>query len=560
MAETATTCEGLTEALREQRLLADVMHLKRYMQPDGSVPGSILNDVKANIFTAVQENAMPGAVTTTIQRVEYAENAAGRTQRIIKWLGKSAIEVAESGYSFHFSEVAHQRVDQEVAEARHSQEHLQAGVAQVFISPKMTECDASIEVARQENLADADAVRVSYAMTDGSGNIVARRMESLLVSNIPLSAWMAMLEDPDNLFGHAFVIRDKQASISIMELFKDMALSEEAIPNGPVALVKAVALYINDPDIRTDVLRQVQRFEHGQQLYRLQAERTAQEWLNFDIELARSLHTGRASLPIEAFISTLQHQWSDEDIRMIQEHEFGGRYIMSNRLAAKLEEAKQILLNGQAAVMTNNEKVLQQLPSKEAEKIQADSHFIEIARLNNAAAADIALLEARLARTMAYTLSRHTIAIGGGCSGQKIAAFRTGLEGNDDEIANIDTVDGQGSETAITWKWKRGMCRIEACASPKPTEVGPCSVCRNCQHMFDRGQDPTKLSKILGPLFETAMNTPQTPDISLYDRLRQRSETKKKLPDTKADKTPGTHENSYRSMPVMVGQTSSAPV
>ena len=36
------------------------------------------------------------------------------------------------------------------------------------------------------------------------------------------------------------------------------------------------------------------------------------------------------------------------------------------------------------------------------------------------------------------------------------------------------------------WKWKQGICRVETCSTrPGKTEVGPCSVCRNCQFNFD---------------------------------------------------------------------------
>lgn len=46
-------------------------------------------------------------------------------------------------------------------------------------------------------------------------------------------------------------------------------------------------------------------------------------------------------------------------------------------------------------------------------------------------------------------------------------------------------------------KWKKGICRVEACPTrPGKTEVGPCSVCKQCQAAFDHGDDPTKVSLI----------------------------------------------------------------
>jgi hypothetical protein len=44
------------------------------------------------------------------------------------------------------------------------------------------------------------------------------------------------------------------------------------------------------------------------------------------------------------------------------------------------------------------------------------------------------------------------------------------------------------------WKWKKGTCQVKACPTrPAKTEVGPCSVCRKCQKIFDKGDDPKKV-------------------------------------------------------------------
>ncbi len=59
---------------------------------------------------------------------------------------------------------------------------------------------------------------------------------------------------------------------------------------------------------------------------------------------------------------------------------------------------------------------------------------------------------------------------------------------------NGESSDGENMdspEDASSWTWKQGICRVNRCPSPKPTEVGPCSVCRACQQKFDSGQDPT---------------------------------------------------------------------
>ena len=121
-----------------------------------------------------------------------------------------------------------------------AQEQLKPKVAQVFISPKMSEQDATAEVAQAEHLYDDDSLRVTYAVTNSKGEVVARRLESLLVRDVPLEAWVSMLKDPNNIFGRAFAMENEMSALTIMELFSQMELPETAVPEGPVTLVAAV--------------------------------------------------------------------------------------------------------------------------------------------------------------------------------------------------------------------------------------------------------------------------------------------------------------------------------
>lgn len=59
----------------------------------------------------------------------------------------------------------------------------------------------------------------------------------------------------------------------------------------------------------------------------------------------------------------------------------------------------------------------------------------------------------------------------------------------------FDSVFGD-EKSSESWTWKKGICRVDNCPTkPGMTEVGPCDVCRNCQHWFDKGRDPGKLFK-----------------------------------------------------------------
>ena len=57
----------------------------------------------------------------------------------------------------------------------------------------------------------------------------------------------------------------------------------------------------------------------------------------------------------------------------------------------------------------------------------------------------------------------------------------------------FETIFSGGAKGNESWAWKNGVCRVEKCPSrPKTTQVGPCSVCRRCQQLFDTGKDPSK--------------------------------------------------------------------
>lgn len=41
------------------------------------------------------------------------------------------------------------------------------------------------------------------------------------------------------------------------------------------------------------------------------------------------------------------------------------------------------------------------------------------------------------------------------------------------------------------WKWKEGTCIVQDCPTrPKKVQVGPCSVCKGCQNIYDQGLKP----------------------------------------------------------------------
>ncbi|HEX8227431.1 MAG TPA: hypothetical protein VF572_06200 [Candidatus Saccharimonadales bacterium] len=507
MAEAATGERILTDETVEKRVLTEVYQIRRRLQPDGSISPEDRHDLEADFITATQEMAIPAAVSKTIQRVATERDQHGRSRRVITWLGKPAIEVAMSGYDYYVTDAGRKRGDIEVAEARYSESNIQPDIVQTFISPAMAPVDASEDIAKAENLYGQDGVRVSFPVTDKHGVVIARRIESLLVSDVPLEAWTAMLRDPGNIFGRTIELRNNVSALSVMEIFDQLSLPQHVLPEGPVSVLRSLKPYIADPVAAASVAQQIQRFQTGQEQYTRQAEKTAREWLDFDIELARSLESGTATTEAERFIATLQHEWSDDDLRVIDSHAYGGRYIMTDKLAAVLEKAKQNILVSQAALATGNRNVLAQTDRRTAQRLRDDLEFIDMMRANNYDAVEIARLEVDMTRRLA----RQNFKVGGGCAGTSTGSFKKskdGLSESDGEAADMTVV----SEDGDGWTWKKGVCRIEQCQSPKPTEVGPCDVCRNCQYKYDSGQDPAAAATVRPPAAERG----DRPDILAY--------------------------------------------
>jgi hypothetical protein len=49
------------------------------------------------------------------------------------------------------------------------------------------------------------------------------------------------------------------------------------------------------------------------------------------------------------------------------------------------------------------------------------------------------------------------------------------------------------------WDWsKKAVCAVKACPTrPDKVKVGPCNVCRKCQKIFDKGQKPKPVYKVV---------------------------------------------------------------
>lgn len=479
--------EALDETLRQNRLLTEVDQLLAARQPDGSYAAEVTSQITVNAMTLVQEGAMPSAVSQTFQRLIETKLPDESRRRTLQWLGRSALEVAESGKRYHFSAAGLERVAIEVAEARRAEEKLDTK-AQVFISPKMSRSDAPLHIAKAEHLADDDAVRVSLPIKDENGRLIGRTLQSLLVRDVPLEAWVAMLRDPANPFGKAFEIKDEQSAISVMRLFDQLDLDVSALPEGPVSIVAAVSRYVADPLQQASVEIQVDKYRQNQDTLAKAAYDKAAELVAFNKELAESLYQGRATYEVRRFINILAGDWNEADLTIINNHARDGHYDMTRQLAALLESAQQKILLGQAAVITDSDHATHHLTENQLQTLKQKQNRIDEARSNGAPQAYLYQLQAEYVRMTAAA----SIPVSGGCSGTNETTFGNGEFDSDGQDASLPGQSDTTNSNRKNWKKKYDRCAVPSCPTrPGKVECGPCGVCMGrCQVMYDRGDDP----------------------------------------------------------------------
>jgi hypothetical protein len=478
----------------EERYLTEVDNLNKHRLADGSHADWVLEDVFKNLIPYVKEGGMPNAV----HKVEHPyqetteRDESGRNPKAYMWLGQTAIQNAKSGYTFHKSLAARKRVAIEVDEARDTEANLRPGIAKIFISPRMSRSDASYQEAKAEHLADDDAVRVSEAVADEHGNIQKRAVESLLVRDIPLEAWVAMLEDPNNWFGRAIAVENPDSALSVMAVHRKLEVPTELLPEGVVSVVEAVLPYIENAELRDSVEEQLGRFREDQADMHAKAANIAGRWQDFEIALADSLHNGHAEASIRGFIISMQDKWNQKDQAVILDHMLpDAQYRMTRDLAIVVEKAKQKMLLVKASVVTGNKRITTQLDTAVAGQIYRDEMFIQTA-YQNGYGREVTSLDAQQDRTIA---SHDIKGVGGGCAGDNNTDFNSG--GKVSAFDNKTETSTSTSESKVG-KISRGRCEVKTCPTrPNEVKVGGCGVClERCQKLFDQGKDPTKMGTI----------------------------------------------------------------
>lgn len=404
----------------DERCLTGVDNLLSHRQPDGTYPQDVLDAEHINNTTRVKEPAMPYAVSTTFQEFIGGD---------FYWQRQTGLQIGASGYRFYGHEAGMLRGDVEVVEAIFTNERLPQGKTSVLFSARMSKSDASEEVAKHEHLADDDSIRIQWIAHNPDGSIRGKYMQSILIRSDLRSAWVSMLADPDNIFGKSIAVEDPDSALSLMKAFTEMQIDSDKLPEGVITLLEATIPYISDAAQRKEVMAMLPEYRGNQQRMAQVAEDVALRWDAFDIELADSLATGRATAVITQFMGDLGRQWTDEDFVLFGRHQTApGEFTMTRELATRLEKAQENILCAQAALLVRNKQALKQVDAETAAQITSDVERLHELRRTGINPGEIRSLERRAA---AVTASKN-ITVSGGCPGEIQAKFRRdGTESND---------------------------------------------------------------------------------------------------------------------------------
>ena len=510
-----------------ERALTEADNLNRHRLPDGSHSPWALEETLKNLIPYVKEGGMPSAVSDVYQEYvpDYEED--GYRKSTFVWLGRSALQVALSGYRYHKAPQAHARVWVEAEEAVDGEQNLCPGKAKVFVSPHMSETDAPKEIAEMENLATDDSLRISWLDKAPDGRIKGRHMQSLLIRDIPLQAWVDWLADPANIFGKSIVVENPKSALSVMKVFRELDIDLGKLPEDSklAAVITDVLPHITDPEAYESVRKQRDSFLEDQRGKHQKAVNIARRWRDFEAALADSLprdgqETGFATPVIEAFVYQMSHSWTPEQAAFIRSHQIDGtqKLRVTRELGALIEEAQRKLFYDAASVVTANEDVLKQLNPETVERIRQTEMRIQRLYDQNDIAA-IAQLQARNNNLIAS----QNIENGRGCPGKSAMMFK-GKEPDLFDVFNLKKPEN-GTDTASSeetdqskWEEKDGVCVVKTCPTrPDIVKVGPCGVCMNrCQEIYNNGGDPTAESVIISGNISTprkeAAATPQILD------------------------------------------------
>lgn len=405
----------------DERVLTEVDNLAHGRNADGTYDQAVLDSTLQNIFTMVQEGAMRYAITRTHHEVAEIEED-GRRKRTFMWLGKTALQVAESGYQFHHHPAARARVAIEVEEARHNDEAIRPGYARIFISPRMTDVDAPVAVAKRENLYDADGLRMVVGDYENQQNIRGRDMDSLLLRDVPYEAWASYLADgTNNVFNKSIQIEHTGSALDIMSRHKELEAPLENLPNGLLTIIEQVIPYIADEKARQKVQTHLENFyAYDQKTLQEQGMNIAQRWLGFKKSIVESRLTGVAHQTVRTFIKSLESEWDDATTEILaHQTRPDGSIMMSRKLEAIIAKAYANIILTKAAIITGSEDVIKQTDATTASKIYEQEMRTQLLQTQGYDVAELTQSD----MDQNQMIASQQFKVGGGCAGEINGGF-----------------------------------------------------------------------------------------------------------------------------------------
>lgn len=469
------TPEALLELERE-RHLTEVNNLNRLRLPDGTHAPWVVADTHENLTTAVKEAAIPHALSTV-----YQEHRDGH----FYWLDLTEEEVAESGYAFHWHPAAHARVAVETEEAIDARENLVPGMIKVMLSPRMSSKDAPYEIAKQEHLADEDMIRL-HGLDVQNSELKGKYIQSGSIKHVPLEAWVAMLADPNNIFGKSVSVEDPESALAVMKTHTELYLPEEALPEGIITLIEAVKPYA-DADSQRQIEEQLEWLRLDQTELHEKASNIAERWTSFEVELADSVYLETATPAIEDFIASLSNEWSEAFNEVLRRHiQLDGSIAMSKELAALLEQSRKNTHIVTAAVITDNQDILLKLTPEKARVIYSQEMFIQQLQQDNLA--NLQQIQ-QLEEENNQRIAQSNITAGGGCVGSTAGAFAEDQKGGPEESKEscvIKTTCPNCSNLNTDGTHRKEKVEVTAVIDASKTiHCRRCSAWANDKHSFE---------------------------------------------------------------------------
>jgi len=184
-------------------------------------------------------------------------------------------------------------------------------------------------------------------------------------------------------------------------------------------------------------------------------------------------------------ISQAREEQAEPQIKRLAE--FERRLNVEYQAGLMTYEQKLKLLNRERKKIVNEVCLLEPAYAKDARGAESARHF-EQAALAMAAGNDVAGMQ-----HFSDALRTADPRAGAVCGGDGFTADKLGLD------AESTQTYLNAKQERKNWKWKTGICIVKECPTrPDKTKVGPCSVCRNCQTIFDKGDNPKSIYKVIG--------------------------------------------------------------